>query len=153
MTSSALSLKGRALKLLSQREHSRLELRRKLERHGECAEEIEAVLDELTRLGWLSEERFVESLVHRKGARLGVSRLKQELAQHGVSSDASSQALQALQGSEYDRACEVWRKRFGAPPSEPKEEARQMRFLLTRGFSSDVVRRVLRHASERSSAS
>lgn len=153
MASSTLSLKGRALKLLSQREHSRLELHRKLQRHTESEDEVHSVLDELTQLGWLSEERFIESLVHRKGTRLGVNRLKQELSQHGVSSDASAEALRALQVNEYDRACEVWRKRFGTPPSDPKEEARQMRFLLTRGFSSDVVRRILRHAPELASAS
>lgn len=74
-----LSLKGRALKYLAQREHSRVELARKLAPHADDADDIDTVLDALQAAGWLSEERFVESVLHRKAARLGTARIRQEL--------------------------------------------------------------------------
>lgn len=140
-----LSLKGRALKHLARREHSRLELARKLAPHAEGPDEVEAVLDALQAAGWLSEERFVESVVHRKAARLGAARIRQELQGHGLSSEAVAETLQALNATEFERARAVWTRRFGdQAASDPGERARQMRFLAARGFSPEIIRRVVR---------
>lgn len=139
-----MSLKGRALKYLAAREHSRAELARKLTPHAESSEQLVQLLDELEQKGWLSAQRFAESVVHRKGARYGVARLRSELRQHQLPVDVASAAIQALQDSEFQRAHELWSRRFGAPPHSPQEKARQMRFLLGRGFESDVVHRVIR---------
>jgi regulatory protein len=79
-----LSLKGRALRYLSMREHSRLELGRKLARYAEEGDDVEALLDFLERNNWLSQERFAESLVHRRAGRYGNSRVLAELQQNGV---------------------------------------------------------------------
>ena len=103
----------------------------------------DALLDSLAAGGYLNETRFVESRVHQRASRFGVQRIQQELAQHGLKLDAEQQ--DALRASELERAREVWLKRFGPEPArEPTEQARQTRFLLARGFSPDLVRRLLR---------
>lgn len=145
MPAPKLSLKGRALKYLAAREHSRAELLRKLAPHAEEPAEVERVLDELETRGLLSAERFVESLLHRRAARFGTARLRQELQQHKLPADAVAQAVEALRGTELERARAVWQRRFGGEPAaDAAERARQMRFLTARGFSSEVIRRVVR---------
>src|SRR6185295_1545164 len=128
---SPLSLKGRALALLAQREHSELELRRKLLRHAravaapdedlpdgdKAGADVDAVIDWLRAHAFFSEERFVESRVHARASRYGNLRIRQELAQHGVA--LSPQAAQALKDSELARATEVWRRKFGAAAPDP----------------------------------
>ncbi|WP_140634725.1 recombination regulator RecX [Methylibium rhizosphaerae] len=147
MPAPKLSLKGRALKYLAAREHSRAELLRKLAPHAEEPAEVERVLDELEARGLLSAERFVESLLHRRAARLGTARLRQELQQHKLPADAVAQAVEALRGTELERARAVWQRRFGGEPAaDAAERARQVRFLTARGFSSEVIRRVVRGA-------
>lgn len=140
----APSLKGRALRHLSQREHSRAELERKLARHAEAPEELARVLDELQAKGFISEARVVESVLHQRAAQYGALRLRQELQHKGVAAEAIADAVAGLAGSEFDRALALWQRRF-APATEPREHARQSRFLLARGFSAAVVTRVLRH--------
>lgn len=140
----ALSLKGRALKYLAAREHSRLELTRKLAPHAESPEQVEQVLNELESKGWLSAQRFAESLLHRKSARYGAARIQSELAQHQLPADVARDVVQALRDTEFDRAHALWVRRYGEPPATPEDRARQMRFLASRGFSGEVVRRVVR---------
>jgi len=154
-----LSLKGRGLQILSQREHSRSELRRKLLVHARAAqaegepesapepiEEVEAVLDWLQANRYLSEERFVESRVHARASRFGNLRIRRELAQHGVALTAD--AAQQLKDSEAARARDVWSRKFGQVAADTAERARQVRFLAGRGFSSEVIRRVVQGASD-----
>ena len=137
------SLKGRALRLLSQREHSRAELERKLASHEEVPGELAKALDELQARDFINDSRAVESVVHRRASKLGATRVKQELAAKGLTGEAVAQALASLKDTELSRAQEVWRKKFGSPPSDPQNRAKHMRFLLTRGFSADVVRQVV----------
>src|SRR6266571_307669 len=89
------SLKARALRFLSMREHSRLELGRKLSRYAEEGDDVDALLDFLEKNDWLSQERFSESLIHRRSARFGTSRIVAELQSHGV----NGEALQELKSS------------------------------------------------------
>jgi regulatory protein len=138
------SLKGRALRYLAAREHSRAELERKLARFCDRPEDIARVLDELTVRGFISEQRVVESVLYRRADKLGSARVLNELRTKGLSDDAIEQAAETLRASELERARAVWRKKFGMMPASPAERARQMRFLAARGFSGDVVRRVLR---------
>lgn len=161
-----LSLKARALKLLAQREHSRLELRRKLLPHAqafcearrqaqeeapagaELAEPLETpnqcldkLLDWLQAHRYLCEERFVETRVHARAARFGNTRIRLELAQHGLALDAE-QAAQ-LKHTELERARSLWQRRFDGPAADPAGRAKQMRFLAGRGFSGETIRRVV----------
>lgn len=138
------SLKGRALKLLSQREHSRSELERKLRQHEEEPGQLQRALDELAARGFIDEDRVVESVLHRRAARLGAGRIKQELQAKGLAPDKVVAAVAALRATEVERAREVWRKRFDSPPKDAAERAKQARFLAARGFSGEVISRVLR---------
>jgi regulatory protein len=162
----ALSLKMRAIALLAQREHSRSELRRKLLRiardlqsknkladagaAGVEAADLETEVDELLVFlqsqGYLSEARFVESRVHARAQRYGLVRIQQELAQHGLKLSADSQAQ--LKDSEFERALAIWQRRYSEPATDAADLAKQSRFLMGRGFSSDVVRRVLHRAAQ-----
>ena len=159
------SLKARALQLLAQRDQSRLELRRKLVRHARArhaasapdddpgaidaevdaaaiAGEIDALLDWLEAHRFLSDARFAESRVHARAQRFGVQRIRSELAQHAV--ELSPELAASLADSELDRAGAVRARRFAAPPGSAAERAAQWRFLLGRGFSPEVVQRVMR---------
>lgn len=137
------SLKGRALRLLSQREHSRAELERKLAPHEEVPGELAKALDELQARDFINDDRAVDSLVNRRSGKLGNTRIRQELAAKGLSGDAVSEAMAGLKETEQSRALEVWRKKFGQAAQTPQDRVKQMRFLLTRGFNAEVVRRVV----------
>lgn len=166
----ARSLKARAIQLLAQREHSRLELKRKLLPHavaedahaGEASDEIDAnasagelatraaervdaLLDWLADNQYLSEQRFAESRVHARASRFGNLRIRQELAQHGVGLSAIAES--SLKDTELARARAVWARKFSSPPANPAEHAKQARFLAGRGFPGDLIRQVLRQPS------
>ena len=138
-----LSLTGRALRLLSSREHSRAELQRKLTPHEETPGELAAVLDKLTAKDLQSEQRAVDSLVHRRSAKLGNARIRQEMQSKGMEPEAMAQALDQLRASEQARAFEVWRKKFGQAAATPAERAKQVRFLASRGFGGEAIARVV----------
>ena len=138
------SLKGRALRLLSQREHSRAELERKLAPHEEVPGELAKALDDLQARDFINAGRAVDSVVNPRSGKLGSARIQQELAQKGLSGEAVAEALEGLKETELGRAQAVWRKKFDAPPQDPQERAKQMRFLMTRGFNAEVVRRVVK---------
>lgn len=132
----------RAVRLLARREHTRAELARKLAPHG-TEEEIENVLNELSRTGLQSDARFAESYLRSQVGRLGAARLRQTLRQKGVASDTIDEQLTDLP-DESSRARDVWNRKFGMPPADAKEWARQARFLQGRGFSTDIIRRLLK---------
>ena len=144
------SVKGRALRYLAQREHSRAELERKLARHVEdtpeasAAAQIAAALDELTAHGLLSEARVAASVLNSQAPRYGTRRLKQTLQAKGLDPALVASTLQQARGSEFERALDIWRRRFGTAAASAAERARQMRFLAGRGFEGDVIRRVMR---------
>lgn len=164
------SIKVRALQWLAQREHSRAELRSKLLHllarpkplgsdtlsgpaglgaddlsevvpNLDPSAEVDQLLDWLEARGYVSDSRFVESRVRVRQSRFGTLRIQQELRQHGLSLDAD--ARQALQQTEEQRAREVWHKKYSGPAADATGRVRQMRFLAGRGFSADVVRRVV----------
>jgi regulatory protein len=143
MSFSQPSLKGRALRLLSGREHSRSELERKLKSFEEEPGSLAQALDELQAKGFISEQRVIESVVNRRAAKLGTARIKQELQGKGLDPAAVSAALVGLKASEHERALAVWLKKFGTPPVDAPAAAKQMRFLAARGFGGDVIRRVV----------
>lgn len=146
----SLSLKARAVSLLSRREHSRLELSRKLAPHAESEEALAQLLDELTQAGWQSDDRFTQGWVHRKAPGQGTSRVVRELKFQGIEPDALAAVQASLKSTEFERAYAVWSRKF--KPSDEKlsakEYARQGRFLASRGFSTDIIRRVLNYSEE-----
>jgi regulatory protein len=143
MAVTPLSITGRALRLLSQREHSRAELERKLARFEEDPGSLAQALDKLQAKDFINEGRVVESVVHRRASKLGASRIKQELQAKGLEPQAVADAVSQLRATELDRAREIWRKKFGSPPADAAERAKQMRFLASRGFGGDTIHRVV----------
>ena len=136
------------MQLLSLREHSRKELERKLAAYEETPGELAQALDFLQAKGFIDEQRVVESVVNRRAAKLGASRVRQELLAKGLPSEAVALAVEQLRSTELERAREVWRKKFGTAPADASERAKQVRFLLTRGFGAEVVRRLVSGADE-----
>jgi regulatory protein len=145
MAALKISLKARALRYLSAREHSRLELARKLSRYAHESDDVEALLDALEAAKLLSQSRFSESLVHRRAARFGNNRILSELQSHGIKGEALTGIQAGLSQGEIARAREVWRKKFGSLTTDPAERAKQMRFLQQRGFSYDAIQAVMRN--------
>ena len=143
-----ISLKGRALRLLSGREHSRAELERKLTQFEEVPGTLAQVLDELQAKGFINEQRVVDSVLYRRSAKLGTARIRQELQTKGLDPGMVLDAVASLQDTELARAREVWRKKFGSPPLDAAARGKQQRFLLARGFSGDVVRKVVAGGDE-----
>ncbi|HXU93425.1 MAG TPA: recombination regulator RecX [Gallionella sp.] len=147
-------LRVRAMKYLARREYSRAELHSKLLPHAQAddgfdaapAEDLDALLDDLATRGWLSDERAATQLVHARRGRFGAQRIAHELRQKGFSENLIADALPELKEGELETARAVWQKKFGVPPRDAKEKARQARFLQSRGFSMDVVFKILRSA-------
>ena len=140
----AMTLHERALRCLAQREHSRMELARKLGALG-SPEEVDAELDRLVDLGLLSDARFADAYVRAKASRFGAARLKLELSRRGVSAELIGDAIEEnTTDSELERARDIHRRKFATPPADAREWARQARFLQGRGFSTEIIRRVLK---------
>jgi len=142
------SLKGRALRLLSLREHSRQELERKLKPFEETPGELAEALDFLQAKDFINEQRVVESVVNSRSRKLGASRVRQELQAKGLPAEAIAEAVQTMRSTELERARDVWRKKFGEPPVDAAARAKQVRFLISRGFAPEVVRRVVAGAED-----
>ena len=149
---SELSLRARALQYLARREYSRAELRGKLLPHAQPDVDFEqvqpvdldALLDDLTARGWLSDARAATQFVHAKRSRFGTQRITHELRQKGIAEELISAALPALKESELAAARDVWQRKFGTAPQDEKEKAKQVRFLQSRGFSLGAIFKVLR---------
>ena len=144
------SLRERALRHLARRDHSRAELARKLAAHGD-ADEIDAVIERMGELGLQSDTRYAEAFVRGKAGRFGASRLRSELARRGIDRDLIDEAIAGeCVESEADRARAVLRARFAAAPADAREWARQARFLQTRGFAPDLIRKLLKEPYDES---
>ncbi|MFA5520471.1 MAG: recombination regulator RecX [Castellaniella sp.] len=137
------SLKARAIAHLSRREHSRRELERKLAPHASDARALAEVLDALEDDGWQSDERFAQSLLNRRAGALGIRRIRLEMREHGLDPALVEEVLQGLDASEEARAREVWERKFGQAAVDARDYARQYRFMMSRGFGPDCLRRIL----------
>jgi regulatory protein len=101
------------------------------------------VLTDFEARGWLSDERFAQALVRRRSERYGIRRVADELQRAGVEAGLITQLTGELKESEYDRAKSLWSRKFGQIAIEQKERARQYRFLISKGFSPDLVAKVI----------
>jgi regulatory protein len=139
-----ISLKARALRYLSMREHSRQELGRKLSRYAEESDDVPALLDFLEGAKFLSAERFSESLVRRRQARFGNQRILSELQSHDLDKTEIEKMKAQLMDTEASRAIEVLHRKYRAAPADHLERAKQMQFLQQRGFSGKSIQAALR---------
>ena len=133
-------LHERALRLLARREHSRAELARKLQAHARREDDLEALLEDLSRRKLLSDERYAESRAHALSRKFGAARIAHELRAKGLDKGLAEQASGAARATEVERAREVWRRKFRVAPKTREERAKQIRFLQSRGFSFDAIR-------------
>ena len=145
---SAPSLRARALQALARRELSRVELQAKLLPHVVETDDIAALLDDLQKRGWLSDARALEQTVRIRSARFGTQRIAHELRQKGISEELISASIPQMKEGELEAARAVWQRKFTFPPQDQKEKAKQVRFLQSRGFSMDVIFKVMRISDE-----
>jgi len=144
------ALKARAVRLLARREHSRAELRSKLLRGGGAdasashAATVDALLDDLAAGGYLSDARYAQTVVRRKGGAYSAAAIGATLKASGVPPETVAEALASRPLDDDEALRALWSKRFGKPPESDREKARQVRFLQSRGFTLSAVLRLLR---------
>ena len=142
------SLRTRAMRFLARREHTRVELKRKLATRAREDEDVDTLLDELTQKGWLSDARFAEQAARAKARRFGPLKLAHYLRSRGVGDEAIAAGLQRAGADGRSSLEAVWRTRFGAPPADERQKMRQVRFLQGRGFAVDEIFRFLKSLQE-----
>ena len=142
---SAAELKARALRLLARREHSRDELARKLSPRAASPEILEGLLRELESSKLLSNERFAEVRAHWLARKYGAARIRQDLRAKGLP-DELVEAVSC--GHELERAKAILERKYRSPAATRAERARRARFLQGRGFSGDVIRRLVLRADD-----
>lgn len=141
-------MRQRALEYLGKREYSYHELGQKLKTYAEETDDIPALLEDFKTRGWLSDKRFTDQLVHARQVKFGSGKVANELRQKGVADDLISDAIARLKENELSNATEVWRKKFKVPASNRDEWAKQARFLQSRGFGFDIIKKVLNSKAE-----
>lgn len=147
-TSQPASLRQRALDCLARREYSRQELHHKLQPYADGGDDINALLDDFTVRGWLSDERFSEQVVHARKGRYGSLKVAHELREKGVDEALVDRVIATLAQDEEADARAVWQRKFGELPHNREQWAKQARFLQSRGFGFDAIKRVLTGAPD-----
>ena len=127
------------------REHSRAELARKLAPYAGSAESLAQVLEELAGREQLSDERYAEARAHWLSRKYGAAKIRQDLKAHGVA-DAVVDRVSAE--GELERARSILAKKYRQPPTTREDKARRARFLQGRGFSMDVIQRLVLRAED-----
>jgi regulatory protein len=133
-------LKARALRYLARREHSRDELARKLAPHAQSPEALEGVLEFLVSKKFLSNERFAEVRAHWMARKYGAAKIRQDLKAKGVADEIVERVSSE---GELERALAILKRKYREPATTREERARRARFLQSRGFSYDTIRRAI----------
>ena len=139
-----VSLKAQAVRLLARREYARDDLEQRLIAKGAVRDEVVAVLDELSSQGLLSNERFAHALVAQKSGSYSRRSIRGELKRKGVSGDAIEDAIGDAPIEDDAAMLALWQRRFGTPPANDREKARQIRFLQSRGFALSAIFKMLK---------
>ena len=137
------SLRQRALEYLGKREYSTAELGQKLKAYADDFDDIPALLKDFQTRGWLSDARFTEQLVRARKVKFGSAKVAHELREKGVSDELIEHAVSEVIANELENATEVWHKKFKQPAANRDEWAKQARFLQSRGFGFDTIKKVL----------
>ncbi|MBV1776741.1 recombination regulator RecX [Burkholderiaceae bacterium DAT-1] len=136
------------LRLLSRREHSRLELSQKLMQKGATPEQITALLEYFVARNWQSDQRFAEQYFNSYRSKHGEFRLRQSLQSHGIDGQLIDMVIAHADhpdgNSELDRARAILLKKFRTSPTNANEYKKQASFLYNRGFSFDLIRKILK---------
>jgi regulatory protein len=140
----AVTLKAQAIRLLARREYARAEMEERLIAKGGTREEVRALVDDLVERGYLSNERYARSVVRRKTNRFSRRSISAELKMSGVDSADIDAALADTGADDDATLATLWQRRFGKPPVDERDKARQVRFLQSRGFSLSAILKLLR---------
>lgn len=132
------------MQALARRELSRAELEAKLLPRVAETDDLAALLDDLEKRGWLSDARAAEQIVRIRSARFGTQRIAHELRQKGISEELINASIPQMKQGELEAARNVWQRKFASLPQDQKEKAKQVRFLQSRGFSMEVIFRVMK---------
>ena len=132
----AEELRARALRLLARREHSPLELERKLRPHAESPEGLLNLIAGLKAKNQLSESRYAEERVRWLARKYGAAKIRHDLKSKGIDPAIVERVSSA---DDLERAVEILRRKFRAPAATREERARRMRFLQSRGFSTEII--------------
>ena len=141
-----LTLRQQALRALARREYSRAELAGKLARVPDEPGALDALLDEFEASGWLSDERYAGMAARSRQGRFSRRHIVEGLKAKGVEVETARSAVDALAQDDYATALALWRRRFGTPPADQKQKARQVRFLQSRGFSLSIALKIVKGA-------
>ncbi len=144
-----VSPKALAIRMLARREYSRAELAQRLTQKGVSRDDVERALDEIAALGYLSDTRYASATVRRKAGAYSKRAIAGSLRASGVEGDVAAEALASNEVADDDAMAALWLRRFGAPPANDREKARQVRFLQSRGFSLSAIFKLLRSPPER----
>lgn len=141
-----LAVRRAAMDLLARREHGRVELARKLRKRGAPDELIEVALERLAEEGLLCEARYLESFIGARGrSGHGPQRIREELGQRGLARGEIEQAIRESGIDWYEQLRQTWQRKFaGQLPGDMRERAQQTRFLVYRGYSLEMIGRLLR---------
>ena len=131
-----VELRARALRLLARREHSGTELERKLLPHAGSSEAVDVLVSELKTKNQLSEARFAEERARRLSRKYGAARIRQDLKSKGVSEELIDRVSSE---GELERARAILERKYREPAATREEKAKRMRFLQSRGFSTEVI--------------
>ena len=137
------SLRQRALEYLGKREYSMVELGQKLKTYADESDDIPALLADFKAKGWLSDTRFTAQLINARKVKFGSVKVANELKEKGIADDLIADAVSEIKENELEHATEVWRKKFKAIATDRNEWAKQARFLQSRGFGFDTIKKVL----------
>ena len=144
MKTKTVSLKAQAVRLLARREYARAELESRLAATGAARDEVRDVLDELTAVGLLSDERYARSITNQKAGRASSRNIASSLKAKGVGGDTIASAIAEAGIDDEAALVALWQRRFGRVPVDDREKARQVRFLQARGFSVSAILQLLR---------
>jgi len=149
------SLREKAMGYLAMREYSYKELKQKLRAYLPVTDEdvapdleahyeaVNALLEDFKVRGWLSEERYTEQIIHARQRKFGSMRIANELREHGIAETLVDQAMLEVKSNDLANAQSIYRKKYDTPPSSREEWAKQARFLQSRGFSFDIIKKVV----------
>jgi len=141
----AAEIRFAAMNLLARREHSRLELVRKLQARVDDKRLLNEALDRLIADKLLDNERFCEAFVRmRANGGYGPVRVRAELKEKGVSDDLIVQYMALHESDWFEQVHVVFEKKYGLNPEEDaKSRAKQKRFLAQRGYSFEQIKSAL----------
>jgi len=135
-----VELKARALRFLARREHSRIELAGKLARHAASDEILQGVLSELEGRKLLSNHRFAEGRARVLARKYGAARIRHDLRARGIEDETIDRVAP---DDDLERARAILARKYREPASTREEKAKRARFLQSRGFSHEVIAKLI----------